>query len=340
MSDVITCQACGAMLRRSAAMTPGTAIQCPRCDAVFTAPEADGAAAAGITDRPGDALPPRIGSLGGDFTDRPDGPTFGPHWETDIGAWFNAAGKHWSALLGPSIGHLLICGTLLVPFYVGLFLLGRLGTQGGVPVDVGLYLAVSALNQFVIGPLLGLLGSLLLSGSLGVAIRQLSGKPWAFADFLGGFAKFGPLAGWWAVNAALGMVMTAPQTAATYFLLIQRGGGPPPLDAMPMILGATAFGLVLVVVYLYFVVRWHFTLPLIFDRGLGTVEAMRTSWRMTRDHFWGLLGFQIVAGLLLGASALACGVGLLFAYPFVMLAMAAAYLHACHPRRRPRGDED
>src|SRR5262245_35417952 len=63
MNDTISCTGCGSILRRVAAMTPGTAIQCPRCHVVFTAPELDGAAVAGITTQPTDAPPPRVATL-------------------------------------------------------------------------------------------------------------------------------------------------------------------------------------------------------------------------------------------------------------------------------------
>src|SRR3954447_15899027 len=119
MSDTIPCPACAAPLQRSAAMTAGVAIECPGCRHVFTAPEADGSAPAGITGRPADAPPPRIATFdAGGGADRPLAhaePNFGPDWTVDIGRWTNAACDHWGMVLWPFARYVLLAGAVLVP---------------------------------------------------------------------------------------------------------------------------------------------------------------------------------------------------------------------------------
>jgi uncharacterized membrane protein len=64
---------------------------------------------------------------------------------------------------------------------------------------------------------------------------------------------------------------------------------------------------------------------IVIDRGLGPIEAMKESWRVTKGHKWQLfLLFLALIGLnILGAIALI--VGLLVTIPITMLAAAHAY---------------
>jgi uncharacterized membrane protein len=71
--------------------------------------------------------------------------------------------------------------------------------------------------------------------------------------------------------------------------------------------------------------RTMFILPLIADRGLGFVDAWRTSWQTTRKGFWELLLLQFLAGLIGGIGAYACVIGLLFTMPIFFTVVATAY---------------
>ena len=64
---------------------------------------------------------------------------------------------------------------------------------------------------------------------------------------------------------------------------------------------------------------------LVIDRGLGPIEAMKESWRVTKGHKWQLFFlFLALIGLnILGAIALI--IGLLVTVPISMLAAAHAY---------------
>jgi uncharacterized C2H2 Zn-finger protein len=42
MSETLSCPTCSAVLRRTVAMEPGVAIECPRCEKVFVAPDYEG----------------------------------------------------------------------------------------------------------------------------------------------------------------------------------------------------------------------------------------------------------------------------------------------------------
>jgi uncharacterized membrane protein len=89
---------------------------------------------------------------------------------------------------------------------------------------------------------------------------------------------------------------------------------------------AVIAGLILLIVPGIIVsVALTFTLYLVIDRGLGPVNAMKESWRLTKGKRWKLFGFLLaILGInLLGL--LAVFVGLIVTIPVTMLAMAHAF---------------
>lgn len=99
---------------------------------------------------------------------------------------------------------------------------------------------------------------------------------------------------------------------------------------------AVLVGLVLLVVPgIIAMVVFMFTSIVVIDQNLGPIEAMKESLRITRGHFWPLMGFGAILILMLIAGILALGVGLLVAVPVASIAYVHAYrvlLHKAGPR--------
>jgi uncharacterized membrane protein len=68
-----------------------------------------------------------------------------------------------------------------------------------------------------------------------------------------------------------------------------------------------------------------FTMPLIVERRLGPVEAMKASYELTRKNIWMFTLFAIVVGLISQAGAYACYIGLLATIPLMFTISAVAY---------------
>ena len=102
---------------------------------------------------------------------------------------------------------------------------------------------------------------------------------------------------------------------------------------MPLVfagIAAVFFGLAVLV---FIQIRLLLFAPsIIFDRNLGAMEAMKGNWELMRGHFWGLFGVSFLMGCIMIGGALACGIGLLFAIPYVMLILNAGYLLITDPR--------
>lgn len=68
-----------------------------------------------------------------------------------------------------------------------------------------------------------------------------------------------------------------------------------------------------------------FTMPLIVDRRLSPVEAMKASYELTRKNIWMFTLFAFVVGLISQAGAYACYVGLLATIPLMFTISAVSY---------------
>lgn len=94
---------------------------------------------------------------------------------------------------------------------------------------------------------------------------------------------------------------------------------------MPIFLGALPWLLICAIPATYLSVCWKFTLPLIVDKQVGFITAIKLSWKMVNKHWFQVFGVIILIGLLNVAGALACCVGLLFTMPVGFAALMYAY---------------
>jgi uncharacterized membrane protein len=91
--------------------------------------------------------------------------------------------------------------------------------------------------------------------------------------------------------------------------------------------------LALAIAYLVFIpgaflkVAWAFAIPLVVDRGLGPMDALSESWKLTQGHRLNI----VLAGVLVFVVAMlglcACGVGTVISWPLWSISIAYAYLN-------------
>lgn len=93
------------------------------------------------------------------------------------------------------------------------------------------------------------------------------------------------------------------------------------LMAVPIIIGFILF----IVPGFYLYLRWQFFSILIVDQNLGPIEALKTSWRLTRGRAVDMfLMFAVLAALVL-AGSLFIGVGLILTLPLSLIFFASVY---------------
>lgn len=83
--------------------------------------------------------------------------------------------------------------------------------------------------------------------------------------------------------------------------------------------------LLLIVPGIVALVVFMFSMIIVIDQGLGPIDAMSESMRITRGYRWRLLGLAAVQVLIAVAGVLALGVGILVALPVVMISSVHAY---------------
>lgn len=89
---------------------------------------------------------------------------------------------------------------------------------------------------------------------------------------------------------------------------------------------AVGIGLVLLIVPgLIAMVLFMFSTLLVIDRGLGPVDALKESMRITQGYRWQLFGLILLLALVIFVGILALGVGVLVAGPVAGLAYVHAY---------------
>jgi len=90
---------------------------------------------------------------------------------------------------------------------------------------------------------------------------------------------------------------------------------------------AISIGLVfLIVPGVILMIGLSMTLPLIVDRGIGPIDALTESWRLTDGNRANIFIFGLIAFGLVVAGACACGLGIFLVIPLLYIAHMYVYL--------------
>ena len=87
---------------------------------------------------------------------------------------------------------------------------------------------------------------------------------------------------------------------------------------------AVVVGIILGLAAIYVALRLMFSEMSVVDRAHGPIDALKTSWRITRGHVLDILALGILIGLMVIISIFTI-VGLLITIPLALLVMASAY---------------
>ncbi len=102
----------------------------------------------------------------------------------------------------------------------------------------------------------------------------------------------------------------------------------------PILLAYIAMSLLLFVGFLllilpgiYLTISYSFTYALIVDKGLGVWEAMELSRKTVTAQWFKFFGLALLGGLIIMASAIPLGVGLVWSVPTIYIAYGLLYHH-------------
>ncbi len=91
--------------------------------------------------------------------------------------------------------------------------------------------------------------------------------------------------------------------------------------------------LLLIIPGIVIMLRLSYVVHAIVDRGLGVMDSVAYSWRLTRGNVWRLVGFGCLAILLTLGGLLLCGVGLLLVIPWLTVTSAVIFRWLQYGRR-------
>jgi hypothetical protein len=158
------------------------------------------------------------------------------------------------------------------------------------------------------------------------------GEPIEFGLLFKGFDYFGDAIIATLIHMAPIVVIVVPAYIVFYigFVLTmvasQRNGGEPdPSALIGFFVLYAVFILAIVVIVTVLSVIFIFAYPLIVDRRLKGIEAVKLSIRAGLANFWRVLGLLLLLGLMTFAGVICCYVGAIFVMPITYAALAVAY---------------
>lgn len=113
--------------------------------------------------------------------------------------------------------------------------------------------------------------------------------------------------------------------AALFFIMPRAGSEPDPASFIGFFAFVFVFLIVIMVLIIVISVLFTFTYPLIVDRHMKGIDAVRLSFKAALANFWPLLGLLLLTGLLGFCGVLLCYVGMFLVFPVTFSAMAMAY---------------
>jgi hypothetical protein len=103
------------------------------------------------------------------------------------------------------------------------------------------------------------------------------------------------------------------------------GGDPNPAALFGVMAMFGLFWLVVVALIIIISIGFIFVYPLIVDRKLSAIDAIKLSFRAALANFWRLLGMVLLTSLMSAVGVLACYVGAFLVMPIAYAAIAKAY---------------
>lgn len=193
-----------------------------------------------------------------------------------------------------------------------------------------LFVGMSAVGM-IIGSLVPfgiLLGPMMCGIYLGL-FQTRRGYPIEFNVLFKGFDFFGDSVVATLLHMIPIMVVFVPSYIAFYvgmlLMMPQPGSDADPTAFLSFLGAAMMFWIVLIVALIVLSIGFTFAYPLIVDRKMSGVNAVKLSIKAAMPNFWRLLGLLLLSGALNFIGILLCYVGVFFVLPINFAAIAMAY---------------
>ncbi|HEV2883949.1 MAG TPA: hypothetical protein VGW36_03770 [Pyrinomonadaceae bacterium] len=176
---------------------------------------------------------------------------------------------------------------------------------------------------------LGILTGPMMCGIYLALFNTRRGQPIEFATLFKGFDYFGDSVIATLIHMIPIVVVFVPSYILFYvgiFLMMpQQGDEPDPSFLLGFFGFFAIFWLVIMVLLLVLSVVFTFAYPLIVDRRMSGLNAVKLSIRAALANFWRLLGLLLLSGLMSFGGIFLCYVGVFLVLPISFAAIATAY---------------
>jgi hypothetical protein len=182
---------------------------------------------------------------------------------------------------------------------------------------------------FLVGGLIGgasmyiLLGAMM-CGMFYCYLQKIDGKPVAFEGLFKGFSYFVPSL-LVTILIVIPIIVLLSAVYAPFIAAAVMGSKLNSDELMGLLAGSLLVDLLMSVIMICIHTLLFFAFPLIVDRNLSAIEAIKTSARAVRQNLGGVVGLILVGALINFIGALACGIGAYFTVPIVFAGNALAY---------------
>ena len=158
------------------------------------------------------------------------------------------------------------------------------------------------------------------------------GEPIEFGTLFKGFDYFGQSVIAAVLHTIPVIVIVVPAYILFYVFMFvsiaassSGGGDPNPAAFFGVMAMFGLFWLVVVTIIIIISIGFIFVYPLIVDRKLSAIDAIKLSFRAALSNFWRLLGMVLLTSLMSVVGVLACYVGAFLVMPISYAAIAKAY---------------
>jgi len=189
---------------------------------------------------------------------------------------------------------------------------------------------IPIVNLFLIAPLMG--------GFVFIALRDMNNEPIDFGMLFKGFEKFVPLMVVGIIQGIPGLIFTIFRFTFDMASLFGRSAGRNSGSefyqaAQPDLNGVMAglslliivFSLIFIVFSIVWTIIFFFAIPLVLDRNLGAIDAIKLSARAALSNVGGIILLIILGGLVNILGVIALCFGLLVSVPVTLVANTVAY---------------
>lgn len=191
---------------------------------------------------------------------------------------------------------------------------------------VGMALVAILLGSFV--PF-GILFGPMMCGLYVALFRRRRGEMVEFGSLFKGFDHFGESVVATLIHYVPMVMVLIPfyifLYAGLFLILPRQGGEPDPSSLLGFFAVIIVLGLIMMALMILLSVIFTFSYPLIVDRKMSGLDAVKLSARGALANFWPLLGLLLLNGLMALAGVLLCYVGVFLVLPVTFAAIAVAY---------------